>query len=233
MGGTWLSAWLWTAKASVVLPCSPPASEQDGPELPPSFLGPERLGVSESGRPGDVSPEGEGGWGWYSYNLMDCQRVLQPGSSTTHGSPPSLQFLPPKKESACEKRGLSGPGVTTASPAPLPARVRRRHFLLLLPPPLFPGRRAGVVGRRSRRGGPLGSPDCPVTASPSPSLIPSTHWASRRLAQAGQGTSDAQKCVQIGRVTVMRPVESQCGKLIYRTHTLHPRHSQARTRPVS
>lgn len=49
---------------------------------------------------------------------------------------PSLQFLPPKKESACEKRGLSGPGVTTASPAPLPAWVRRRTLAVTPSPPV-------------------------------------------------------------------------------------------------
>lgn len=99
-------------------PPAHPASEQEDPELPPSFLGWGGAGASsESGGLVDTCPEEDGGWGWSLYNLMGSSGVFQPGSPAPDSSLPSLQFLPPKKESAREKRGLRSPGVTTASPA--------------------------------------------------------------------------------------------------------------------
>lgn len=174
LGGTLLSARLWKAKGSVVpraLPLLFPTLTLGSTERSPCLC---TGGIRSLMDPGHVP----GGRGWLGAVFL-YPHGLSEGLTTWlinhRWLPLSLQFLPPKKESACEKRGLSGPGVTAASPAPLPARVRRRHFLLLSPPHLFPGPRAGVVGRRSRRGGPLGSPYFPLTAPPSPSLVPSTH----------------------------------------------------------
>lgn len=93
-----LSALLWKAKARGVLPCSPAASEQDGPELPHSILGQERLesqnqvdlGTCRWGEPvagvAFVEPAGlsEGLTAWLSHH-----RLLLP--------PPSNFFLPKKK----------------------------------------------------------------------------------------------------------------------------------------
>lgn len=122
-----------------------------------------------------------GGLGAEVVSLLPDGRLLEGRtvrlSSPRSHTPSSLQFPQPKKESACEKRGLSGPGVTTASPAPLPAWVRRT--LAVTPPlpaatsPSFPDSQAGEVGEEGR--GPLGSPGFPVVVATAACTAP-TGW---------------------------------------------------------
>lgn len=151
----------------------PSASGQVNPELPHSFLGQEGLGISESGRLGDMSQEEEVAkdnlsiTGWTvrgSYSLAHQPQIPH--------TPPS-NFFHPKKKVLCEKQGPSGPGVTTASSAPLPACVRRT--LAVTPPPPFPRPQGWRGGKEDQEMRPLGFPHFPIAAPLSPSLILSTH----------------------------------------------------------
>lgn len=118
---------------------------------------------------------------------------------------PSFQFLPPKKESACEKRGLRGPGVTTASPAPLPAWVRRRTLAVTPPPPVATSPSSQAPGlERWRRWSRRQAPWDPLT---------SHHCLARPLSHGSasehpkgwtwvRGAKVHRVCVQDGRDTV-------------------------------